>query len=96
MGVDTTATISMLVADGEAFTLLLDLGTNVLGSGGLALDASALFLGSAAVSFASDTVTINPVPAQVEVDEPASLCAAARRPGQSPAAPGGTDGDAGR
>ena len=73
VGVDTTATISMLVADGEAFTLLLDLGTNVLGSGGLALDASALFLGSAAVSFASDTVTINPVPAQVEVDEPASL-----------------------
>jgi hypothetical protein len=63
----------LMVDDGQLFSLLLDLGTNVFGLGGPDIYMGALFLGSADVSFDSQTVTINPVPAQVQVPEPSTL-----------------------
>ena len=74
IAVDSTSTISMMVDDGQLFSLLLNLGTNVFGGfGGPDIDMGAFFLGSADVTFDSQTVTINPVPAQAEVPEPATL-----------------------
>ena len=45
----------------------------MLGAGGPDIDVGAFFLGSADVSFDSETVTINPVPAQAAVPEPTTL-----------------------
>lgn len=73
IAVNTTSMIMLMVDDGQLFSLLLDLGTEVLGAGGPDIDVGAFFLGSADVSFDSETVTINPVPAQAAVPEPTTL-----------------------
>ena len=73
VAVNTTSTIMLMIEDGQLFSLLLDLSTNVLGFGGPDIYIGAFFLGSADVSFDSQTVTINPVPAQFRVPEPATL-----------------------
>jgi len=74
VALDTTSTIMLMVEDGQLFSLLLDLGTSVFGAGGPGIDMGAFFLGSADVSFDSQTVTINPVPAaQAAVPEPTTL-----------------------
>lgn len=83
VAVDITSTIMLMVDDGQLFSLLLDLGTNVFGAfleavdfggfGEMGIEMGAFFLGSADVSFDSQTVTINPVPARVQVPEPTTL-----------------------